>query len=58
MPRGESLPLSKVWELAQAWYHNRLDPGFRGRSLEEAGAIFRALGLTSPFWSTESVETT
>ena len=51
MPRGETLPLSRVWELAQAWYHSRLDPGFRGRSLEEAGAIFRELGLTSPFWS-------
>jgi hypothetical protein len=45
------LPLSRVWELAQAWYRDRLDPGFRGRSLEEASAIFRELGLTSPFWS-------
>ncbi len=56
MPRGETLPLSRVWELAQAWYQDRLDPGFRGRSLEDASAIFRELGLTSPFWSVRRAE--
>jgi hypothetical protein len=34
-----------------AWYHDRLDPAFRGRGPEDAVAIFRSLGLTGPFWS-------
>ena len=50
LPRGESLGLDQVWALAQAWYHNRLDPAYRGRSAEEAQAIFRQVGLRAPFW--------
>jgi hypothetical protein len=36
--------------LAQLWYGDRLNPDFRGRTTEEAQAIFRRLGLQSPFW--------
>jgi hypothetical protein len=50
MPRGQSLSLDQVWELSKAWYHNRLDPDFRGRSANEAQGIFRRLGLLDPFW--------
>lgn len=25
-PRGESVPLAHVWDLARAWYGDRLDP--------------------------------
>ncbi len=49
-PRGETLSLSQLWALTQAWYHNRLDIKFHGRSLEEAQTIFRQVGLTVPFW--------
>jgi hypothetical protein len=48
--RGETLSLSQLWALAQAWYHNRMDPQFRGRTVEEAQGVFRQLGLRSPFW--------
>jgi hypothetical protein len=50
-PRGEVLPLGQVSELAQAWYGNRLSPDYRGRSVEQAVAIFEGLGLRSAFWS-------
>jgi len=53
MARGETLPVEQVWSLAQLWYHNRLDADYHGRSAAEAVAIFRRLGLTSPFWSLE-----
>jgi hypothetical protein len=44
------LTLDQLWRLAWAWYHDRLDPAFRGRSPEEAEAIFAATGLDGPFW--------
>lgn len=49
-PRGEAVPLRQVWQLAQAWYGNRMHPDFRGRSALEAGAVFASVGLTSEFW--------
>jgi len=45
------LTLEGVWELAKRWYHDRMSPQFRGRSVEEAIAIFRSLGLTDDFWT-------
>lgn len=47
---GEHLSREQVWTLSQAWYGNRLDPNFHGRSLQEAQNIFRAMGFTAPFW--------
>jgi hypothetical protein len=51
-PRGETVPLVQVWALAQAWYGDRLYPAFRGRTVEQAQAIFAGVGLTSAFWQT------
>jgi hypothetical protein len=56
MPRGETLPIARVWELARAWYGSRMDPDYCGRTPEQARELFRALGLTSPFWIGEPVE--
>lgn len=50
LPTGEIVPIEQIWRLAQAWYHDRLDPAFRGRSVEQAQAILANVGLTSPFW--------
>jgi hypothetical protein len=52
-PRGEVLSLQQLWDLAVAWYQQRLDPNFSGRSVAEAQAVFRKIGLTSPFWMAE-----
>ena len=49
--RGEVLPVGRVWDLSQLWYEDRLLPEYRGRSLAEVEAIFRRVGLLSPFWS-------
>jgi hypothetical protein len=49
-PRGETLPLEQVWKLSQAWYGDRMDPGFRGRTIEQAVDIFGRVGLRSDFW--------
>jgi hypothetical protein len=50
-PAGELLTLEQTWDLSRRWYGERLRPEFHGRTLEQAQAIFRAVGLTSPFWS-------
>ncbi len=51
-PRGETVPLAQVWALSQAWYANRMDPTYRGRTAEQAVAVFEQVGLRSAFWRT------
>jgi len=48
---GTWLTLEETWRLSRAWYHDRLDEEFHGRTLAEAVAIFEQLGMTGPFWS-------
>ena len=48
--RGAVLSLRRVWELAKRWYADRMSADFRGRTANEAQAIFRQLGLTGEFW--------
>ena len=49
--RGVALTLRQVWQLSKRWYDDRMAPHFRGRSMRQAEAIFRELGLTGDFWS-------
>jgi len=44
------VPLERVWKLAQAWYHDRMDPGWKRKTLEEAQAVFAGVGLVGEFW--------
>lgn len=53
VPTGEIISLAQLWALSKIWYGNRLSPDFHGRSLEQAQAIFREVGLTTPFWYVE-----
>ena len=48
--RGAVLPPDRLWALARAWYEDRLSPGWRRRSPEEAEAVFASVGLTGAFW--------
>lgn len=50
LARGAVLSLQRVWELAKLWYADRLSPDFRGRTTDDAQAIFRQLGLRGEFW--------
>jgi hypothetical protein len=51
--RGATLSIDELWELTKRWYQNRMSPEYRGRTAAQAEAIFRDLGLTSPFWRLE-----
>jgi len=47
---GTTITVSKLCELAHAWWSDRLSPGWRPRSRSESQAILDRLGLTGPFW--------
>ncbi len=49
-PRGEAFPLEQAWNLAQAWYGDRLEPAWRHRTIGESQALLTQIGLISPFW--------
>ncbi len=47
---GATLPLSKLAELANAWWSDRLDPDWQPRTREQSQTILDGLGLGGPFW--------
>jgi hypothetical protein len=52
-PVGGLLPLPQAWALARRWYGDRLQPGWRRKTPDEAQALFTELGLTGGFWALE-----
>jgi hypothetical protein len=49
-PRGGVMTTAQLHELAQRWYGDRLDPGWRPRTAQQSQAILDSVGLTGPFW--------
>ena len=50
-PRGATLTIDQAWQLARAWYENKMKSDWRRPTIEEAEAILSGLGLTGAFWS-------
>ncbi len=50
-PRGAAIPITKLAELAEAWWGDRLAPDWQPRTREQNQAILTRLGLTDPFWN-------
>jgi Alkylmercury lyase len=50
IPPGAVFTLEQAWQLARAWYADRLSPDWRRRTAEEAEAVFASIGLTGAFW--------
>lgn len=50
VPTGATLTVAQQWRLARSWYADRMSPGWRRRTPEEAQALFTGLGLTGDFW--------
>lgn len=48
---GATIPVSKLAELAEAWWSDRLDPDWRPHTREQNQAILDRLALTGPFWT-------
>ncbi len=47
---GATISVTKLSELAHAWWHDRLDPEWRPHTREQNQAILDSLGLTGEFW--------
>lgn len=47
---GTTVPIDQLARLARRWYGDRLDPGWRPRTVAESQAILAAVGLTGDFW--------
>jgi hypothetical protein len=50
MAPGAVFDLARLWQLARAWYDDRLDPRWRRRAVPQRQAILDAVGLIGPFW--------
>jgi hypothetical protein len=47
---GATVPVATLAELADSWWADRLDPGWRPHSREQNQAILTGVGLTDDFW--------
>jgi hypothetical protein len=47
---GATIPVTKLAELAEAWWWDRLDAGWQPHTREQNQAILDRLGLTGGFW--------
>ena len=47
---GATIPVTKLAELAEVWWWDRLDPGWQPHTREQNQAILDGLGLTGDFW--------
>ena len=50
-PPGQTISISKLSELAHAWWDDRISPDWRPHTREQNQAILDRLGLTGPFWN-------
>ncbi|GAC1647344.1 MAG: hypothetical protein NVS4B3_01250 [Gemmatimonadaceae bacterium] len=48
------MTLHQLWQLAVAWYANRLRPDAERPDAAEMRAIFAGIGLTGAFWEPDA----
>jgi hypothetical protein len=53
-PRRPIATLPQVWQMAVAWYANRLRAEARRPGPNEIREIFARIGLTDPFWDPQA----
>ena len=47
---GATLTVTKLSDLAHAWWGDRLDPGWQPRTRAQNQGVLDRLGLTGEFW--------
>ena len=50
LQQGAVMTLQQCWELARAWYANRLSRDWRRFTPTEVESLFRRLGFQGDFW--------
>lgn len=54
LPKRPLVSLAQLWELAKAWYENRLTVESRRPAPDEMVEIFSGIGLEGVFWDPKS----
>jgi len=54
LPQRPLMRLDQLWQLALAWYANRLTVDSRRPAPDEMAGIFAGLGLDGEFWDPKS----
>lgn len=49
-PAGATIPITKLAELAHAWWGDRVAPDWTPHTRGQNQEILNRLGLTDPFW--------
>ena len=47
---GALIGVQQLWELANVWYGDRLDPDWKPRTRDESQRLLADVGLDDPFW--------
>jgi len=47
---GELMDTQRLWELANVWYGDRLDPEWQPRTRDESQRLLADVGLVGEFW--------
>ena len=50
VPGGAFMSTDQLWQLADAWYRDRSDPGWSRPPVEAAEALYARIGLKGEFW--------
>ena len=50
MPRGATVPIETVWQLAVPWYAERVDYAWSPRTPDAMERLLTGAGLTGEFW--------
>jgi hypothetical protein len=53
-PRRPLATLPQLWQMAMAWYSNRLSAQARRPDAQEIRQIFARIGLTDTFWDPQA----
>jgi len=53
-PRRPATTLPQLWQMAVAWYSNRLSAQARRPDANEIRQIFARIGLTDSFWDPQA----
>jgi len=47
---GALIGMQQLWDVAQVWYGDRLDPEWRPRTRDESQRLLADAGLVGEFW--------
>ena len=50
LEHGGTMTPAQCWQLADAWFRDRMEPSYQRRTSEQARELFESIGLVGEFW--------